>query len=167
MRKLEVFDKSTLVTLYKREITRNCEARFQHRMHCVLLVAHGCSCYQVAEWFGENPCTIQRYIHCYLKCGTEGLRGSLKTGRPRKLSNNQIEQLQSDFSIDPSNLGYDQDKWSGLLLKEHLALSYGIDLSVRQCQRILKQLLNNLSLDKVLKDKKMPHYFVAKKNKLS
>ena len=143
MRKLEVSNKTDLQSACKEETTRNCESRFLHRLHCVLLVAQGSSCYQVAEWFEEHPCTVERWVQNFHKYDLEGLRDEQKTGRPRKVRDDQLKQLHGDVSRNPSELGYDQYEWSGKLLKTHLEFHYSVELSVRQCQRLLNQLWNN------------------------
>jgi len=140
MRKLEVPNKSALISACKEETTRNRESRFLHRLHCVLLVAQGCNCYQVAGWFGEHPCTVERWVHYFHEYDLEGLRDEQKTGRPRKVRDDQLKRLQGDISTNPSELGYNQHGWNGKLLKTHLEHGYGIELSVRQCQRLLRQL---------------------------
>jgi len=145
MRKLEVSNKAALLSVCKEEATRNRESRFLHRVHCVLLVAQDFSCYQVAEWFEEHPCTVQRWVHYFHEYGFEGLRDELKTGRPRKIHGGQLKQLQGDLSAAPFELGYDQHEWNGKLLKTHLEHRYDIELSVRQCQRLLKQLRHNVT----------------------
>jgi len=140
MRKLEVSNKVSLLSTCREETSRDHKSRFLHRLHCVLLVAQGSSCYQVAEWFGEHSCTVERWVHCFNKYDLEGLKDEQKTGRPRKVRDDQLKQLQGDISRNPSELGHEQHKWNGKLLKTHLECCYGVELSVRQCQRILHQL---------------------------
>ncbi len=143
MRKLEVPNKPALISACKEEVTRNREFRFLHRLHCVLLVSQGCSCYQVAEWFGEHPCTVERWVHYFQEYGIEGLKDEQKTGRPKKVRDDQLKRLQGEISENPFELGYNQNNWDGKLLQTHLERHYGIELSVRQCQRLLSQLRRN------------------------
>ncbi len=145
MRKLEVLNKAVLQSACKTETTRNCESRFLHRLHCVLLVAEGSSCYQIAAWFGEHPCTVERWVHYFQEYGVEGLKDEQKTGRPRKIRDDQLKRLQGEVSKNPFELGYDQNGWGGKLLQTHLQRRYDIELSVRQCQRLLNQLRRNAS----------------------
>lgn len=149
MRKLEISDKPALISACKEEITRNREFRFLHRLHCVLLVAQGCSCYQVAAWFGEHPCTVERWVHYFQEYGIEGLKDEQKTGRPRKVRDDQLKRLQGEISKKPFELGYNQNGWDGKLLQTHLAHCYDTKLSVRQCQRLLNQLRHNATSQSV------------------
>lgn len=139
MRKLEVPNTNVLHSILKDTCARTSSSLLLHRMHCVLLVGKGRSCYQVGEWFGEDPRTIERWVHHYNKCGIEGLKDDRK-GRPAKVCNEQRKKLQQDIKINPDRLGYNQNGWDGKLLQTHLARRYGVQLSVRQCQRLLHQL---------------------------
>jgi transposase len=150
MRKLKISNKLSLLSTCKEEATRNQESRFLHRLHCMLLVAQGCSCYQVAEWFGEHPCTIERWVHYFQEYGVEGLKDEQKSGRPGKIHNDQVKRLQGDISKNPFELGYNQHRWNGKLLKTHLEHRYNIELSVRQCQRLLHQSRNSAACSATL-----------------
>ncbi|MDT8383069.1 MAG: helix-turn-helix domain-containing protein [Gammaproteobacteria bacterium] len=146
MRKLEVTDTTVLKSALRGEARSTPEFRYLHRLHCMQLVAQGCSCYQVAKWFGEHPSTMERWVSCFCEYGLVGLWDEQKTGRPRKVRDDQMSQLQGDILRTPSELGlgYGRYVWSGKLLKTYLARHYVIELSVRQCQRLLKQLLLNV-----------------------
>ena len=140
MRKLEITDLDTLLAAVKEESGRSHDSRLLHRLHCVQLVGRGCSCYQVAEWFGEHPRSVERWVGYFKTFGIEGLRDEQKTGRPTKVRDDQLLQLTDDIMNNPSIFGYGQESWNGSLLSNHLALCYGIELGVRQCQRLLQQL---------------------------
>jgi transposase len=116
------------------------EQRYLHRLHCVLLVAEGRSCYEVARWFGEAPRTIERWVNALDQHGVEGLREHPSGGRPAKLGPDQTQRLMLDLAQPPRLCGYPKRSWSGALLTQHLAERYGIRLSPRQCQRLLRGL---------------------------
>jgi len=140
MHKLEVLNKPVLISACRNEINTNSESRYLHRLHCVTLVAQGCSCYKVAEWFGEHPSSLERWVHNFNQFGIEGLKNEQKTGRPRKLYDKQLKQLQNDILKTPFELGYEQSKWNGRLLQTHIQFQYDVELSLRQCQRLLSEL---------------------------
>jgi transposase len=143
MHKLEVTEFSTLKATLKLEIRRNVEARFLHRLHCATLVGQGFSCYQVATWFGESPRTIERWIHIVDEFGVEGLKNERKIRRASKVPREHYSQIIKDLKKDPRSLGYDKKAWCGRILQTHLRHQFDVDLGVRQCQRILKQLLSD------------------------
>jgi len=117
----------------------SCEPHFLHRLHCMLLIAEGQSCYEVARWFGEHPRTIERWVHALDLNGIEGLREHHAGGRPATLAGEQAQRFALDLQKPPNVSGYSKREWSGKLLAQHLAVNYGIKLSVRQCQRMLRR----------------------------
>jgi len=116
------------------------EIRFQHRLHCVTLVEQGCSYSQVSEWFGEHPRTIERWVQNAHEFGVEGLKDEQKLGRPTKVRDDQKRALKTDIAKLPTEFGYKVSAWNGQLLMRHLKNNYGVDLGLRQCQRLLNKL---------------------------
>jgi transposase len=140
MRKLQIQDAEVMKIAIQQEIGRSEESRYDHRLHGVLLVANGQSCRGVAELFGEDATTVQRWVQRFEKRGFEGLRDGERSGRPRSLDERQWRQLQRDLRRDPEQFGHAQGLWDGRLLSGHLKKHYGIDLGVRQCQRLFHQM---------------------------
>ena len=116
------------------------EARFLHRLHCVLLVLQGCSGQEVAEWHAADPSSVARWVRRFDESGLEGLREGRRSGRPGKLGSKHLQALGDDLSKPPDVFGYAKASWNGTLLAAHLKQQYGVSLSVRQCQRLLRQL---------------------------
>lgn len=140
MRKLKVTDVEIMRLAIQQEIARSEESRYDHRLHGILLVSNGISCYQVAEWLGQNPVTIQRWVNRFEANGFAGLQEGERPGRPRRLNETQWEAVDRDLRRSPRELGYAQNLWDGKLLVHHLAEAYGVDVGVRQCQRMFRQL---------------------------
>jgi transposase len=90
--------------------------------------------------FGINSTTVQRWIHRLNESGFQGLKDKPGRGRRSKLNDNDRLRLKSDLERSPKDLGYDQARWDGKLLSHHLKLQYGVELKVRQCQNLFKQL---------------------------
>lgn len=116
------------------------EARFIHRLHAVLLVSMGCSCYAVARWFGEDPRSIERWVRGYELDGSDGLREHPRSGRMSQLSAPVRQQVDQVLAQPPTACGYVHTKWSGKLLVRHLADRHELHMSERQCQRLIKAL---------------------------
>ena len=140
MRKLSLSSAKWVREVIHASVKTSCESHFLHRLHCVLLVAEGRSCYEVARWFGEDPRTIERWVHALNEHGIEGLREHHSGGRPTKLADKQMQRLALDLQKPPRVCGYSEREWSGKLLVQHLEGCYGIKLSVRQCQRVMRRL---------------------------
>ena len=93
----------------------------------------------VAEWLGEHTRTLERWRKRFTDNGLDGLIDETSPGRPPKLSAEEWKRLRAELSRPPATYGLDGKKWQGKLLQDHLARHYGIDFSLRQCQRLLKQ----------------------------
>ena len=116
------------------------ELRSMHRLHAVLLVSLGHSCTEVAEWFGDSPRSVERWVHAYEAGGLDGLHDPPHGGRPAALSVMQLQELRSELAWPPAGFGYGQLSWSGKLMALHLERHYGVVLSQRQCLRLLQVL---------------------------
>ena len=88
---------------------------------------------------GKHPRTIERWVHALDLHGIEGLRDRHAGGRPAKLAGEPAQRLALDLQKPPDASGYPKTEWSGKLLTQHLAVNYGITLSSRQCQRMLRR----------------------------
>jgi len=140
MRKLSISDVEIMRLALQQEIARSEESRYDHRLHGVLLVSQGISCYQVAEWLGQDPRTVQRWVNRFEDRGFAGLQEGQRLGRPSRLQPNQWEEIGRVLRQSPRSFGYPQNLWDGKLLAHHLAKAYGVDLGMRQCQRMFHYL---------------------------
>lgn len=140
MRKLEIADADVMLIAIQQEIQRSEESRYDHRLHGLLLVAGGQSCQQVAELFGEDRRTVQRWVKTFERHGLDGLREGERPGRPRSLTPRQWRSLEKDLRRTPDEFGLTGHLWDGKLLSEHLLRHYDVKLGVRQCQRLFKQM---------------------------
>ncbi len=136
MRKLEISNPEVMRIAIQQEIARSDESRYDHRLHGLLLVANGQSCQQVADLFGEDRRTVQRWVKRFEAGGLEGVRDGEHPGRPATLDAKQWEALSRDLRRDPEEFGHAGHLWDGKLLSEHLRRHYGVVLGVRQCQRL-------------------------------
>jgi hypothetical protein len=87
MKALQIRNAQTMRIAVQQEIGRSDESRYDHRLHGVLLVCQGHSCYDVGEWLGEHPTTIERWVHRFEGIGFNGLREGPREGLPRAKSN--------------------------------------------------------------------------------
>lgn len=116
MEKLTISDVEIMRLAVQQEIARSEESRYDHRLHGILLVSHGISCYQVAEWLGQNPRTIQRWVTKFETKGFVGLQEGERPGRPRRLDETQWSALSQDLRKNPRDFGYSQNLWDGKVL---------------------------------------------------
>ena len=140
MHRLAISDVEVMRLAVQQEIARSEESRYDHRLHGILLVAQGLGCYQVAEWFGQDPRTVQRWVQRFETRGFAGLQEGERPGRPRTLTDRQWAAVGRALRRPPRQLGYAANLWDGKLLAHHLATAQGVALGVRQCQRLFRQL---------------------------
>lgn len=144
MRKLEVTSPAEVQAALRHEGEHSPQSRFVHRLHCLLLVGTGRSCYQVAEVFGDDPRSVQRWVREFQQHGIEGLREKPHPGRQATLADAQMRQLALALKSVPRVLGYAADVWSNQLLRAEILRRYGVTLSARHCQRLFRNLCQSL-----------------------
>ena len=122
------------------EIRRSQEARYDHRLHAVLLVAQGVTSPEAAILLGDSPRTVQYWVRRFEDEGFAGLADADRPGRPRKLNEQQLEEVGKALRKSPENYSLGTNTWDGKTLSAFLRQQYHVDLGVRQCQRLFRQL---------------------------
>lgn len=140
MRKLQIEDAEAMRVAIQQEIGRSEESRYDHRLHGLLLVTAGESCREVAQLFGEDGTTVRRWLQRFEQGGLDALREGERSGRPRTLDGREWRRLQADLRKTPRAFGFAAKLWDGRVLAEHLRRRYAVDLGVRQCQRLFRQM---------------------------
>ena len=140
MRKLQIRDADIMKVALQQEIVRSEQSRYDHRLHGVLLICAGKTCYEVADLLGHSPRTIQYWVDRFEQSGFAGLEDSERPGRPAALDERTREEIGQELRQSPRQLGYGQNLWDGKLLAHHLDARYGVRLGVRQCQRLFRDL---------------------------
>lgn len=140
MKPLTIKDAETVVFGLQDEIRRSEDSRYDHRLHGVLLVAQGMSCRQVSELLGDAPRTVAYWVRRFELNGLTGLTEDERPGRPRRLSEKQIEGLEAALRMQPQDFGLTGNLWDGKTLSEYLKRQWKVSLGTRQCQRLFRQL---------------------------
>jgi transposase len=140
MRPITVADPQNTRALLQQEINRHQDARYDHRLHCVSLVAAGVPCEQVGQFFGDSPRSVVNWVRRFERRGLAGLAEGNHTGRPGSLSAEQLEEVRALIRKPPTEAGLSANLWDGKTLARCLQERYQIELGVRQCQRLFHQL---------------------------
>src|SRR5271154_458982 len=104
MRPLRITDAASVVGL-QQEIQRSEDSRYDHRLHGVLLVAQGLSCPEVARLLGDAPRSIEYWVHRFEQQGLGGLTEGERSGRPSRLSEKRIKEINRVLRQRPSDAG--------------------------------------------------------------
>jgi transposase len=139
MKKIHISDVDTVVLILQDEIRRSYQARYDHRLHAVLMVAQGMSCRAAAGLLGDSPRTVAYWVNRFEAEGLSGLADADRPGRPSRLDEQQLKQIQEALRSSPSEFGLSANLWDGKLLSHFIHRRFGVDLGVRQCQRLFRQ----------------------------
>ena len=139
MRIVSISDPEAVVMELQDEIRRSEDSRYHHRLHGVLLVAQGLHCSQAADLLGDAPRAIAYWVERYEEKGLAGLREKSRSGRPKKLNSGQLADLQRVIPSQPSEMGLAGNLWDGKTISVYLGEKHGVELSTRQCRRLLRQ----------------------------
>jgi len=140
MRKLQIVDADVMSIAIRQEIGRSEESRYDHRLHGLLFVAKGMSARQAALLIDERERTVQRWVNRFEQSGFAGLQEGERPGRPRKIEESDWQLLGQNLRLSPREFGFSENIWDGKLLAEHLRTRFGVDMGIRQCQRIFRQM---------------------------
>ena len=140
MRPLTISDREEMVLALQDEIRRSPDARYDHRLHGVLLVAQGMSCRKAAVVLGDAPRTVEYWVHRFERDGFAGLSDGEREGRPARWNAKQRTKVEQALRSSPADYGLPAQLWDGPLLSAFLKKEFGATLRVRQCQRLFRQL---------------------------
>lgn len=94
---------------------------------------------QVAIAMNKSHSTISGWWERYEGQGLEGLANRPRSGRPPKVTDDYLQQLELTLKTDPTSLGYPFTVWTVDRLRQHLQIETGIQLSADRLRVLLKQ----------------------------
>jgi transposase len=141
MKALTISDRENMILALQDEIRRTEESRYDHRLHGVLLIAQGATCPEVARLLGDAPRTVEYWARKFEARGFAGLAEGERSGRPSRLDEKQMEKIEKALRQTPAEAGMKSGGvWDGKTLSAFLAQEFGLNLQVRQCQRLFRQM---------------------------
>src|SRR5438132_12746688 len=105
MRPLTIAEAASAVVGLQQEIQRSEESRYDHRLHGVLLVAQGMTCPEVGRLLGDAPRSVEYWVRRFEERGLVGLSEGQRSGRPRRLSEAQLQEVDQALRQTPRDLG--------------------------------------------------------------
>jgi len=138
MKPLTISDPALVLALQD-EIRRSEEARYDHRLHAVLLVAQGQSCYEVAGLLGDSARSVEYWVGHFEERGFAGLQPRSRPGRPKLLSGEQLTEIEGIIRRSPRDCGMMANIWDGKTLSAWIHQNFDIQIGTRQCQRMFRQ----------------------------
>ena len=95
---------------------------------------------EVARLLGDAPRSVEYWVRRFQQQGLAGLREGERPGRPRRLSEQQLQEIDTVLHGMPREVGLRGSLWDGKTLAAWIERQYDVKLGVRQCQRIFRQL---------------------------
>ncbi len=124
----------------RKQVGHSREKKACYRAFCLLMILQGQRISDLAEALGEHTRTIERWRKRFNEQGIDGLLDDTSPGRPSRLSSDDMAAVANDLRSPPSEFGLEGKQWRGKQLQAHLKHHYNVELSLRQCQRLLKRL---------------------------
>ncbi len=103
-------------------------------------MAQGLTCPEVGRLLGDAPRTVEYWVNRFEQEGLGGLREGERPGRPKRLSEERVREIDAILRKTPREAGLSGNLWDGKTLAAWIDQEYGVRLGVRQCQRMFGQL---------------------------
>src|ERR1035437_8103701 len=126
MRALTIADSAAMILGLQDEIRRSEESRYDHRLHGVLLVAQGMTCPEVARRLGDAPRSVEYSVHHFDQKGLAGLIEGDRSGRPRRLDEKHLKEINQVLREKPSDAGMRVNLWDVKTLSAWIEKTYSI-----------------------------------------
>lgn len=97
----------------------------------------------LADWYGVSRTTIHNWLTRLEKLENNDLEDVIyddsRTGRPRKLNEEQWDELVTILDNSPEDVGIDAPSWTPKLVQMHIRDSYNIEYSLRHIRELLNR----------------------------
>jgi transposase len=132
---LTTFQRKTLL----KHLQENLQPEYCRRIEIMLLADMGKSQTQICEDLGCSQ-EMARYWVAVVEAGLAHKWNERPIGRPKSVSNQYLERLKELVSHSPREYDYGFACWTAQWLSKHLANEFGIKISDRHINRLLKQM---------------------------
>lgn len=115
-------------------------ARTGIRIAAILLILDGWKSSQTARLFELSRWSMVKWIRRANDEGPEGLEDKKRPGRPCRLNEKILEDLEKALEKKPEEFDLKRKRWDGIVVVEYLERFHGVRLKVRQAQRWIRRL---------------------------
>ena len=110
------------------------------RLVAAIAYKKGISQSELSEWFDVERKTIYNWLTRLEEQDLDdAIRDEHRAGRPRKLSEEQLGDLQEILQKPPTEAGLDAPAWTTELLQRFIRDEFEIDYSQPSCRRLMKE----------------------------
>jgi transposase len=114
------------------------DGRLLNRIYCVILVLRGFSASEVGKLYSASARAVAYWVTQYQEKGLQGLEEEARSGRPAKLSPDQLRKVKVFVRSETKKHA---KPVTAPLVSQYISDSFGITLTVRQCERIRNRFL--------------------------
>ena len=112
---------------------------YRQRIEIMLLADQGNSQTKICQTLGCCPATARHWIHV-ARTGMAHQWQERPFGRPKAVNEEYLERLKELVTHSPRDYGYPFRQWTKNWLHKHLEKEFGVEVSDRHLQRLLKQM---------------------------
>ncbi|WP_426544821.1 helix-turn-helix domain-containing protein [Dapis sp. BLCC M126] len=113
--------------------------QYRQRIKIMLLADEGKTQSQICKAIGCSLATARHWM-LVAKSGQAHQWNNHPIGRPQEVNEQYLERLKQLVTNSPKEFGYAFQRWTANWLSKHLAKEFGIELSDRHINRLLKQM---------------------------
>ncbi|KAB8330006.1 helix-turn-helix domain-containing protein [Scytonema tolypothrichoides VB-61278] len=122
-----------------KNLQANLQTEYRRRIEIMLLADVGKSQTQICKILGCSQ-EMARYWITVAQLGLADKWQERPIGRPKIVNDQYIQRLKELFSHSPRKYGYAFSSWTSQWLSKHLATEFGVEISDRHINRLLKQM---------------------------
>jgi transposase len=115
------------------------DERERRRRLAVQRVNEGRSQKEVAAFLGVSKGTVSGWVKAYREQGDSALASKSRSGRPRKLSAEQEQEVLSWFSRPPTDFGFDNELWTAPRVAKLIERKWRIHFNARYISQWLAE----------------------------
>lgn len=119
--------------------TPNLSEPYRQRLQIMLLADEGKSQAEICQLVACCHGTARHWI-LMARTGQAHNWQEQPIGRPKAVNNQYLERLKELINKTPKDYGYSFSRWTAGWLSKHLAKEFGIEVSDRHINRLLKQM---------------------------
>ena len=110
------------------------------RLYVVYQIKLGRMAEELESLYNVSHKSICNWVHSYNRYGVEGLKDKPRSGRPRRLDEEQQKKLKAAIEDKPEKFGYAGGVWSGPLVIDYRQSAFGVSYKKAQVYNLLRRL---------------------------
>ncbi len=112
----------------------------KRRLAAAQQLLNGCSQAKVARMYGVSRTTTSRWYQAIARVGIDALRKRRATGRPSRLTQEQLEEVAHMYRKGPVHYGFSTDRWTTARLAAAIETQFGVRYDEDHVGRLLHKL---------------------------